>query len=112
MSLVSGLRSQVLGLRSQVSGLRPHVLGFTSQVPGLRSLVFGLRSQVSGPWVSLGCPWDSLGVLRGVYWVHSRSLGDGSGNPEVRNFLHLHESGPTNPIRHDLSNLSFLLLDD
>ena len=73
--MVSGLRSQVFGLRSQVSGL---------------------RSQVSGPWVSLGLPWDSLGVLRGVYGVHRRSLGHGSGNPEVPNFLQQHRPSPRN----------------
>ena len=109
-SQVSDLRSQVSGLRSQVSGLRPHVLGFSSQVPGLRSQVFGLRFQVSGPWVGLGClwgvfgaslgrPWDSLGVLRDVYWVHRRSLGHGSGNPEVPNFLQPHRPSPRNLIR-------------
>ena len=81
----------------------PHVLGFMSQVPGLRSQVFGLRSQVSGPWVSLGCPWDSLGVLRGVYEVHRRSLGNGSGHPEVLGFLQGHRPSPRNLLDHDLS---------
>ena len=96
---------EVVGLRSQVSGLR-------SQVSGLRSQVLGLRSKVSGlgPWVPLGCPWDALGVLRGVYWVHRVSLGDGSGNPEVPNSLQLYKSSPTGPDRHDLSNLSFLII--
>ena len=102
-SQFSSLRSQVSDLRSQVSGLRPHVLGFTSQVPGLGSQVFGLRSQVSGPWVSLGCPWDSLGVLREVHGVHRRSLGHGSGNPEVLGFLQPHRPSPRNLLDHDLS---------
>ena len=107
-----GLRSQVSGLRSQVSGLRPHVLGFRSQVsglrsqvPGLRSQVFGLRSQVSG-LRSLGVFGVSLGLfgcLRGVYKVHRRSLGDGSGNPEVLGFLQPHRPSPRNLLDHDLS---------
>ena len=102
-SQVPGLRSQVSGLRSQVSGLGSRVSGLRSQVSGPRSLVLGLRSQVLGPWVSLGCPWDSLGVLTGVYGVHRRSLGHGSGNPEVLGFLQPHRPSPRNLLDHDLS---------
>ena len=97
-SQFSGLRSQVSGLRSQVSGLRSQVSGLRSQVPGLRSQVFGLRSQVSG-LRSLGVFGVSLGLcgcLRGVYRVHRRSLGNGSGNPEVPTFLQPHRPSPIN----------------
>ena len=104
-SQVSDLRSQVSVLRSQVSGLRSQVSGLRSPVPGLRSQVFGLRSQVSG-LRSLGVFGVSLGLfgcLREVYRVHSRSLGDGSGNPEVLGFVQYHRPSPRNLLDHDLS---------
>ena len=72
---------------------------------GLRSQISGLRSQDS----VLGCLWvvigTRLGVFRGVYEVHRGSLGDGSGNPEVPNFLQLLRPSPRNLLDHDLSAL-------
>ena len=100
---VSGLKSQVSGFRSRVSGLRSQVSGLRSQVSGLRSrvsgpgfLVLGVRSQV------LGCPWDSLGIFRWVYGIHRRSLGHGTGNPEVPGLSATSQPQSKKPIRRDL----------
>ena len=93
----------MFGIDTQVSGLR-------SQVSGLRSQVSGLRSEDSVLeclWGVLGPLWVSLELF---YALPKGSLGDGSSNPEAPIFLQVRESRPTNPIRHDLSNLSFRII--
>ena len=79
---------------------------------------------LQGPGESLGVLWSlwgvvgtlwrvlrmSLGVLRGVPGVPSGSLGDGSGKREVLNFLQVLQERPKTPIRHELSNLSSLVV--
>ena len=111
---VSGFRSQVSGLRSQVSSLRSQISGLGSQVSGLRSQVSDLRSQVSGLMsrsldvfgVSLGlfggsqmCLLGPQGVPGG--WVRQSGSSEFPASVQVQ---------PNKPIRHDLSNVSFLII--